>query len=53
MWYTPEGYEITCVKPDLFILYGPDGWVDYADSYNAAQLMCEALQEKWIKEHPV
>ena len=46
IWYTNEGYEIMCVNPSVFILYGPDGWVDCADSLGAAQLMCEALYKK-------
>lgn len=50
IWYTPEGYQIDGISDKIFILYGPDGWVDCADSLSAAKLMCEAL---WKKEHSV
>ncbi len=50
IWYTPEGYQIDCVNPSIWIIYGPDGWVDCSTDLAAAKLMCETL---WKKEHPV
>jgi len=48
VWESPERYEIRMIRPTLWIVYGPDGWVDAADSMGEAR----DKASKHITEHP-
>ena len=48
-WYTRERYEIRMVQPNVWVCYGPDGWVDMDSSLSAL----EALADEHLKLHPI
>ncbi len=49
LWFTRERYEMRQVRPNLWIVFGPDGWVDTDISMQAVA----ALAEVHLKAHPV
>ena len=48
IWFSREKYEIRMIRPDLWILFAPDGMVDTDTSINAVK----ELAEVHLKEHP-
>lgn len=49
LWFTREKYEIRMVRPDLWILFAPDGYVDADTSLAAAK----HLAETHFKDNPI
>ena len=48
-WFTKERYEIRMVRPDLWIMFSPDGHVDTDISKQAV----ERLAEDHLRAHPI
>jgi hypothetical protein len=48
-WVSHERYELRMIRPDLWVVYGPDGWVDTDISKHNV----ENLAEAHLKDHPV
>ena len=48
-WFTVERYEMRIIRPDLWIIFGPDGWADMGKSMSEVRELAEAH----LKEHPL
>lgn len=48
-WFTKERYEVRMVRPDLWILFAPDGYVDTDISMDAVK----HLAEDHLRAHPI
>lgn len=49
LWFTRERYEMRMIRPDLWIVFGPDGWVDTDTSMENVK----RLAEDHLRTHPV
>ena len=48
-WFSLERYEIRIVRPDMWIILGPDGWAEMGNSMSEVK----ELAEQHLKQHPL
>lgn len=49
IWFSREKYEIRMIRPDLWILYSPDGMVDTDTKLD----LVKELAEAHLKKNPI
>jgi hypothetical protein len=47
-WFTHEKYEIRMVRPDQWIVFGPDGWAAIDNSMDKVK----ELAQEHLRVHP-
>ncbi len=47
IWFSREKYEIRMIRPDLWILYSPDGYVDTDTSLSAVKELADVHRKKY------